>query len=236
MSLENDVKVFLRKINKELSKYSNDDLFKVNKLLKVESIYLQYYIKKITSITTNIILIEQHKRIITDYIKILETKIKKEQINKFPELYYLIIAYLRIISKDDKILLKSNTKFINVYINSLRNKKPFNNSLNMIELTMEIIFNLKKYFSKEIQNNSLEFSYVKELMKALLINYEELTSSSNSENSSYEVYSSEDEYKPIEICSSPDSVVNDVFCNCLNGCNKCIIKYKKVKTHKSLSI
>jgi hypothetical protein len=231
MSLENDVKVFLRKINKELSKYSNDDLIKVNKLLKVESIYLQYYIKTITRITTNIILIEQHKHIITDYIKILETNIKKEQINKFPEIYYLVIAYLRIISKDDKILLKSNTKFINVYINSLINKKPFNNSLNMIELTMEIIFNLKKYFNKEIYYNSSEFEYVKELMKYILKHYEEIISSN--ENSSYEVYSSEDEYKPIEICYSSD---NDVFCNCLNGCNKCIIKYKKVKTHKSLSI
>lgn len=199
MSLEDDVIRFFRNINSNIqtNKYTREDLRKTSNLLRIESAYMKYMIKTKLGLGGDNILIDSHRRIITDYIKILKTNISKTDIDKNPELYYLIIAYLRIIEKDNKLLLNATTRFISVYLSSIKQKKILNSSLNVITLSMEISDNIKSAFSRDVYVNQGEFNYIKKIIGIVLENYEELQSSreNSSDNDSCDGFITDDNQK-----------------------------------------
>jgi hypothetical protein len=172
MSILDDIYNNLKNINKVgIFDLKDEELNQLIKVLKVEALYLQYYIK---TKYTNKLIIKENRKIIKYYITILETNINQEKINKFPEIYYLILAYLRMIYNDNKILIKEETNFISLHKYTLKKKQSFNNSLNMINIVFEIVNSFKKHFNKKIITKSAEFEYIKDLIKTLLDEYNEL--------------------------------------------------------------
>jgi hypothetical protein len=249
MSLEDDILIYLKNINKQIqaNKYTRDELRKVSTILRVESTYMKYIIKTKLNLEGDNILIDTNRRIISDYIKILETRINNERIKENPELYYLIISYLRIILNDNKLLLNSSTRFIKVYLSSIKYNKPLNSSLNIISLSMEVSDNINTKFSKNIYTNDNDFLYIKNIIGTVLEHYEEIklsrdnssnscTSSNSSVNENIDKTSNSfntinniehnlnhsldnnlDDYNTLIFSNN-----NDVFCNgkCINQC-KC---------------
>ena len=187
MSLQSEIENFFTKVNKELKtkKYTREELRKAWILLRVESAYIQYIMKNKIGMNGDSILINQHRIIITDYIRLIK-QIDNKIINKNPEVFYLIIAYLRILEKDNKILLEAKTKFISTYINSIQNNKVLDSPLNVISLSMELGDNFKSIFSKNVYKNSNDFTYIKNIMSIVLNKYNELQSSRDNSSGSEE--------------------------------------------------
>lgn len=196
MTLDESISLFFKRINKDLNsnKYNREELNKSWKLLKVESAYIQYYIKTKLGANGEQILIDNHRKIISDYIRIFEN-IEQRIINKQPEIFYLILSYLRIIEKDNKILLKSNSKFISIYINYIKNKKLLHTPLNIITLSMEVADNLNTKFRCNIYNNDNEFKYINDIITIVLKQYEDYQSSRENSSDSDNGFITDDNQK-----------------------------------------
>jgi hypothetical protein len=193
MSLENDITDFFRSINGKITngKYNYEDIRKTRILLRIELAYMLYIMKNKLNLNSDTLVISHHKKIICDYIILLKNYISKKIINSNPELYYLILAYFRILEKDNKILLQKKSKFISVYIDSIKNNKQLNTSLNILLLSMELANNIKTIFKHDVYEIENEFTYVKNIISIILENYSDLqtnsennSSDSNSENNS----------------------------------------------------
>jgi len=215
MSLQNEIETFFINFNKKVktNNYTHKELRQAWVLLRVETAYIQYIMKNKIGMNGDNILISHHKGIITDYIKIIK-RISQDIININPELYYLILSYLRIIENDNKILLKSRTKFITIYISSIQNRKVLNSPINIIALAMELADNFKSLFARDVYNinnkdkrTNSDFTYIKKIMSITLENYEELQSSS-SECSTYSSNSS-DVFIDDETCDNENTNYNN---------------------------
>lgn len=184
MTLDENVSKFLKNINEKilLNCYNRHELIETRKLLRVQAAYIQYYLKKNNKLYGDLMIIENNKKILDDYIYIIENKISNEIVIKQPELYYLLIAYLKKLKQDNKILISENTKFITIYKNSLKTYRALDSPLNVISISMEIGDNFNKLFNHDIYSNVDKFDYIKSLVKLILEEYNDYQSSSNEES------------------------------------------------------
>lgn len=163
--LTNNLKHLNNIINKNIDKITLKEINKLKALLKAEIVFLQLKINEIAN-NTNEEKIKINKNILKEYLDILNN-VNNDIIVLNPELYYVIITYIKYLIQDRKTLSQNKSKLLSYYYDYLEKEAMLNSQINIVLTAMEIGDDINNIFKCNIYKKTEDFEFIKKICNIL---------------------------------------------------------------------
>ena len=187
--LTNNLKQLNIIINKNIDNITLNEINKLKALLKAEIVFLQLKISEIKN-NTNEDKIKINKKIMIEYLEILKN-VNNDIIILNPELYYVIITYIKYLIQDNKTLSQNKTKLLSYYYDYIEKEAMLNSQINIVLTAMEIGDDINKIFKCNTYKKIEDFEFIKKICSILFNTMIEKILKKSPSNSISEDYNSD---------------------------------------------